>query len=195
MDVVLDFPKPIQPVRQVRSTVLLGSVQSIRDGGYFDAYVAALTPAHRESLLGVIAGMWMSIDVARAHYAACDALALPLESQLQLGRATFERTKGTLLGTTVRMAQHAGATPWTIFPFFQRIWLRGYDGGGVRILKVGPKEAQVELVANELLEFPYHRNALRGLVTVIVGMFCQRAYMSERPPRRASEITYRAQWV
>ena len=195
MDLVLDFPSPIAPVRHVRSTVMLGSVQSIRDAGHYDAYLAALDPAQRNPLLDAVVGMWMPLEVARAHYAACDALRLSPESQAELGRATFEKTKGTLLGTSVRMAQNVGVTPWTVLPFFQRFWLRGYDGGGVRIATTGPKEALVDLVESELLASTYHRNALRGLVGVIIAMFCQKVYITERPPRRASTIHFRVQWV
>jgi hypothetical protein len=195
-DVILPFPSPIVPARHARSTVLLGSIASIRDLGRYDEYASLLPPSTREVLLGAVAGAWIPIDIALSHYRACEALNLAPEQQVANGRQTFDKTRGTLMGTLVRMAKAGGMTPWTVYPHFQRFWLRGYDGGGIRVTRIGPKEARLELVAFPLNDSRYYRHALRGLVMAITELFCTKSYMIEKTTGRApGTVSYRLQWA
>jgi hypothetical protein len=195
-EVVLALPQPIPPLRHVRSTLLLGSVASLKDAGYFDGYVAVASGYAREAITSSVAGMWIPIDVALAHYRACDSLGISAESAAQLGHGTFTRTKGLLLGTAIGLAKGAGVNPWTLVPYFQRFWNRGYDGGGAHAIKKGPKDLHIGLVDCPLLESKYYRAALRGLVAGVIELVCTKAYVHERPvaqPRSA--ILFRVQWV
>jgi hypothetical protein len=190
------MPSPIVPARHARSTILLGSIASVRAAGRYDEYAARLAATDRELLVGAVAGSWIPIDVAFSHYQACDALGFPVDQQVANGRATFDKTRGTLLGTLVRMAKAGGMTPWSVFPRCQRYWERGYDGGGVRVTKVGPKEARLDLVAFRLADSPYFRNALRGLVTGLTELFSTKAYVTERPGAHvAGSTSLRLQWA
>lgn len=196
VEVVLPFPAFLAPVRSCRSTVILGSMAALREAGHFDAYQAALPPELRETLVFTVAGVWLPVEAARAHYRACDSLALSSDTQAELGQATLARTKGALLGTALRVAKDAGVTPWSVLPHFQRFWLRGYDGGAIRVTRLGPKEAQLEVTECVLLESRYYRNALRGHTRGILDVLCRKAYLHERPSSGpSSSATYRAQWV
>jgi hypothetical protein len=140
--------------------------------------------------------MWIPVDVALAHYEACEALDLPVEQQVANGRATFDKTRGIFLGTMLSMARESGVTPWTVCPYFQRFWERGYDGGGLSVTKLGPKEARMDVVQVRLTECRYYRNALRGLTTAVFELFCQKAYVTERPGLRApASMSFRVQWA
>jgi hypothetical protein len=195
-ETVLAFPTPLAPVRHVRSTILLGSIEGVRESGRFDDYVGGLTKGHRELLLNLVAGSWVPIDLALAHYASCDALGLPVDAQFANGRKTFDRTRATLLGTMIRMARESGVTPWTVFPYYNRFWERGCDGGAMSVTKLGPKDARLELVQCRLVESRYYKNAFRGLATGVLEFFCQKGYVTEiagkRPPGAA---TFRMQWA
>jgi hypothetical protein len=195
-ETILAFPNPIVPVRHARSTVVLGSIASIRESGRFERYAASLAPEHRDELLQAVAGTWIRVEVARSHYRACDSLGLSPEQEVDLGRAIFKRTSDTIFGTVVRLAKGAGATPWTFLPQMQRFWERGYDGGGLCVRKLGPKEARVELVQCSIVESRYFRNAVRGLVGCILQLFCTRVYMQELPAGRSpGSLVVRAQWA
>ncbi|MGO8998431.1 MAG: hypothetical protein ACLQVI_34355 [Polyangiaceae bacterium] len=195
-ETIVPFPSPVVPARHARSTILLGSMASIRELGRFDEYTAHLPHVHRETLLSAIAGTWMPIEVALAHYEACEALGLPVERQVANGRVTFDKTRGTLMGTMVRMARESGVTPWTVCPYFQRFWERGYDGGGLSVTKLGPKEARMDVVQVQLNECRYYRHAVRGLATAVFELFCQKAYVAEsRGPRAPASVSFRIQWV
>jgi hypothetical protein len=194
-EVILPFPARIEPVRAIRSTVIVGSYAVLKERGLFDKYAAALPPESRELLVNIVVGAWIPIDLGLVHYAACDAMALPPDTIAQMGRGTFDRIRGTLLGTTVRMAREAGVTPWTVLPHLQRFWDRAYQGGGLRITKLGPKEARGEVVQARLCDSVYFRHALRGLLVGVLELFCQKAYISILPVQDSASITYKMQWA
>jgi hypothetical protein len=195
-EVILDLPHPVLPMAHVRSTLLLGSIMSLREAGYADAYFAIAPRELREAAETAVAGMWLPIEIGLAHYRTCDALDMSIDSAMLLGRSTFTRTKGVLLGTAISLARGVGVTPWTLVPHFQRFWMRGYDGGGVRVVKRGPKELTIELVQCPPLASRYYRAALRGLAAGLLELVCTRAYVHEVALRHGdTAILLRVQWA
>lgn len=195
-EVILALPERFEVIANVRSTLLIASVASITAAGYADAYFAALPTQFHATLRDAVAGVWMPVEVAMAHYSACSAIGLPREALARIGRTVGEKTQGTLLGTAVRMAREAGVTPWTVLPQFQRFWNRAYDGGGIAVYKLGPKEARLEVYKAPPLDTTYYRTALGGLAAGVIELFCTRAYVHERPGARApASAVFRAQWV
>ena len=195
-EVLLAFPADVGPVRHVRSTLLLGSLAALEEAGHIDAWSAVIAPDAREQLQHAVAGVWLDVDLALTHYRACERLALSSETQAELGAATFGRLRGTLLGTMLRMAQGSGATPWTVLPHLQRFWNRAYDGGGIRVVRLGPKDAQLDLIECAFADTRYYRNALRGLVRGVLELFSRKAYVHERVGRRAAgALSLHGQWV
>ena len=195
-EIVLAFPAPILPTRHIRSTLIQGGLASIKALGAYDAYVATVAPAVREEIEGSVAGMWIPVETAVAHYLACDKLGLSADSAAQRGRVTFERTKGLLLGTAIGLARSAGVTPLSFAPYLQRFWLQGIDGGAVQAVKVGPKEMRLDVVACPLLRSHYFRAALRGLTGGLFELVSQKVYVQEvggGGPETA--IALRVQWV
>jgi hypothetical protein len=193
--VLLPFPARIEPVRELRTTVIVSSIQVLRTTGHFDEYAANLPPDARELLIHAVAGAWIPIELGLVHYAALDALNLPPDEVTANGRAVFDRTRGTLLGTMVRMAREVGASPWTVLPHVQRFWDRAYKGGAVQISKTGPKEARAEAVQARMCDSPYYRHALRGLLLGTIELFAQKAYVQMVADRRPAGVAYRVQWV
>jgi hypothetical protein len=194
-ELLLPFPANAAPVRHARSTILLGSIAGLRKAGHLEAYSSALSSAHREVLLQAVAGTWIPIDAALAHYRACAALGLTADAEVELGTSTFAQA-GSIFGTIMRLGKGAGVTPWSILPQFQRFWDRGYDGGGLRVLRLGPKEARMDLIQCPLADIRYYRNACRGLVVTILQLFCQRLYAQEIPSMRSQgSMALRAQWA
>ncbi len=174
----------------------MGGLASIEAAGLLDAYTAVSPPDVRTAIQSAIAGMWIPVDIAVAHYLACDRMGVSSDTAAKLGRSTFARTKGLLLGTAVAVARGAGVTPWSLLQHGQRFWLRGNDGGGVRVLKVGPKEARVDIVGSPLWESRYFRAAYRGLVAALVQLVAQAAFAHEIPGGTSNtSIAVRVQWV
>jgi hypothetical protein len=83
-----------------------------------------------------------------------------------------------------------------VLPQFQRFLDRGYDGGGIRVMRLGPKDARLDLVQCAIAESPYFRYALRGVVAAVLQMFCGRVYVQEHQGARApASMSLRAQWA
>jgi hypothetical protein len=195
--VILPFARRVEPIRKVRSTVLVGAMTSLREAGHFERYAAALVPEHRDTLLRLVTGTWLPIEVALAHYRSCDALGLSDEEQAALGSATFARVRGSVLGTVLRLGHAAGVTPWAVLPHLQRFWNRAYDGGGIQVTRHGPKDCVVDVIrCGGLLETRQFRNSLRATLGGVLQIFGWNAYVVElRRPRTEEGISLRAQWA
>jgi len=195
-ETILALPAKIEPLRHVRSTIIIASVANVRNTGRFDEYAKRVPAEYHSALFESVAGMWLPVRAAAAHYMACEALGVPVNEQLSMGRATVDRVGATIAGTAVRLAKQAGVTPLHLFPHLQRFWLRGYDGGALAVYRVGPKEARLELVQFPLCEIPFYRRALTGWTTGLTGLFCSKLYMKElRAPSGLHSMALRAQWV
>jgi hypothetical protein len=182
--------------KHIRSTVLISSRTALQGTPHYEAYERQLPPAARDALRDTIAGVWLPLDLAIAHYSACETLGFPPADQVAMGRKTGERVNGTLLGTIARLAHSAGVTPWTLIEQLSRFWRRGFDGADVTFEKLGPKEARVSLVDLPLLQISYFRNGLAGTCEAQLMPFCARAFVRvERYRPGQSVATYRYQWA
>jgi hypothetical protein len=196
-EVILPLPPAFGPLKGIRSTLLISSYAAVRESGRGDAYLAVLAQSYRKTIVEAVAGTWIPIEVAVAHYDACNSVGFTTEEQVKIGRQIGERMHGTLLGTVVRMAKEAGVTPWTVIPQFQRFWNRAYDGGGIYAVKVGPKEVLISVQKAVIADCAYWRSALCGTTMGVLDLFCRKSYMTERTAkgRVSGSATFRIQWV
>jgi hypothetical protein len=195
-ETVLAFPNRIAPLANVRSTILVASINNIKRADYVEPYTRALPEKHRQTLFELIAGTWTPVEAAMAHYSACDTLGLSEHTATEFGEQTVDRIGQSMVGTGIRMAKQAGVTPWTFCPHVQRFWARGYDGGGIAVYKLGPKEARFDLVQFSLCESPFYRSALAGWLGALLRLFSRTLYLHQTsPPDGPHSASYRAQWV
>jgi hypothetical protein len=196
-EVMLPFPGPreaIRPATGYRSTWLVSSLQTLRERGHFEDY-RRLLAAHHDTILSALAGSWLPMEVAKAHYDACNRLGLGAEEQVTMGMNVGNRAQGTVLSSAVMAARGAGVTPWTIVPQFDRLYRRGVNGGAAAVFKLGPKEARAEFVGCELFDIDYFRHAFRGVLLNVGAMFCEKQYIHDMPRRRRGEAIFKLQWV
>jgi hypothetical protein len=172
----------------------VSSLQTLRERGHFESYRRALV-SHHDAILSALAGSWLPMAVARAHYDACERLGLDLHEQVAIGEAVGMRSQGTLLSTAAKAARGAGVTPWTIVPQFDRLYRRGANGGAAAVFKLGPKEVRAEFVGCELFDVPYFRRAFRGVLQNVGALFCEKIYIHDVAGRRRGEALYRLQWA
>ena len=186
-----------RPLRALRSTVVVSGIAVFRARGIFDAYSANLAPGAREALLSTVAGTWLPVDLADAHFAAVDALHLGTEQNFDIGATSARRFGETLWGTALKMVRATGAIdPWRIFGPYDRLWNRSFDGGGVVVTRAGPKEAFVEIRAIPFSRYAYFRDALRGTHQSLLSLFAHALYVREVPRRTTHEgFTMRISWV
>jgi hypothetical protein len=183
-------------VRQVRSTLLASSVSAVRARGRYEEYVGFLDPKYKDAVLSTVAGVWLPLEVAMAHYDACDKLGYAANEQAEMGRVVSDKVHGTFLGMMVRLAAGTGLSPWTALAQSERLRHRLFVGGGVAVYKLAEKEARAEVVGLPLLASPYFRNAMRGIFQGGCELFCKRAYVHEVPKTGTpSTITLKISWA
>jgi hypothetical protein len=164
----------------VRSTLVTLSLDAVRTRGRLADYERRLTARYREAIFSSIAGVWLPLDVAQAHYAAVDALGFTSTEAMTIGQAVGDRINGTLLGTMVKLAAGAGVTPWFALGYSGKLYERIFHGGGgVSIVRLGPKEARAEVVGVPLLGVGYFRAAMRGMFKAACELVSRRTYVTE----------------
>jgi hypothetical protein len=180
----------------VKSTLLIASVAALKESGYFAAYYDRLDARYEAEVLDSVAGAWVSLNAALAHYRACDALALTSAEQMTVGRRTGNGLQRHLTHIAGMVSRNAGVAPWWWLEHFNRFWARTFDGGGIAVTKLGPKEAEVRYAGCALLESSYFRSALRGVATGLLASVTHRSFMSELPACAGHhEVRYRFSWV
>lgn len=163
-EVLIALPSSVSRVTAIRSTLIQSSLDTLRRRNYFPRYLELVNPVHKRTLLETLAPEWLPLEVASAHYAACEALGLSHEELLAIGEDVGERIQGTFIGTLVRRARTVGLTPWVPLGQFQRLWERLINGGAVGLTRTGPKDCTVEFRLLDLCQFDYFRAAFCGVV-------------------------------
>jgi hypothetical protein len=200
-ETILAFPAPLESIgmaKELRSTLVASSIESLRRRSLMDRYREVVAPEHKEAILSTVAGLWLPMEVGMAHYTAVDRLGFTVEEQAGIGAEVSHKIHDTFLGVVMKMATNAGVTPWTLLPKGNQLFGRIFrGGGGTRIVKLGPKEARAEIVGIPILAVPYFRNAIRGLYQAAISVFCTRCYVHEvvrfsSPP---TSTALRLSWV
>lgn len=169
-ELILDYPKPLEPVTALRSTLLTSSLSSLRERGLFERYDALQTSPHRDKILNTVAGEWLPLEVGLAHYRACDALGLSESEQFAIGKDVSRRIHETFLNLVVKAARGVGMTPWLLLPRGNTMNSRLCIGGGIRIWKLAEKSVRVELAQMPHLTIAYVRNGLVGLYAAAIEL-------------------------
>ena len=179
----MPFPAPRERLgvaTDVRSTLLTSSLLVVRERHLLDRYTALVPREHRDAILSTIAGVWLPMAVGMAHYRAMDALGFSPSEQVTIGTEVGDRVHGTFLGTMVKMAASAGATPWSALPQVSKLYGRVFrGGGGAAIFKLGPKEARAELAGVPLASIAYWRAGTRGMFQAGCELFSRKTYVTE----------------
>jgi hypothetical protein len=186
----------VRPVTRVRSTLLSASLQSVRDMGWEKRYFAALPAARHDEMRTLIAGMWMPLELAVAHYTACDGMDLRSDEVMEVGKAVSLRTQKTFVGTLGSIAAGAGATPWHLYKNGHRIWGRIFDGGDNIAYRLGPKDIEIIALGCPLLLIRYFRVSFCAYYAALAGLVAKSVHWRELPERRGEpSIAMRVSWV
>lgn len=198
-EVILALPPSrhrIAMATRVRSTWIASSLQALRERGLYERYAASLNPVFVETITTCVAGVWLPIGAAIAHYEACDRLDLSAREQIAMGTQVMRHTHKNVLAMAIRLATRAGESPWSIFAQSQRLWDRVWDGGAIGVTKTAPREVRMELVGWPCARFGYCRVSMRGVVVGITELFCQEAHVNEIPSLRSStSFAIRVSWT
>jgi hypothetical protein len=194
---VSPFPGPrgsVPLVTQFRSTWIVTSLASLRCHGHFDRY-RALLRQHEDEILSCVAGTWLPIAVARAHYETCDGLDLSNDELAAMARGDGGAVRRAWYAGLIANMDRAAVTRWTVLSQLQRLWSRGAVGGAVAVFRLGPREARVEYVACELFDIPHFYRATRAVLVVLGEHLDPGVTVHALPQPAPGEAAYRMQWT
>lgn len=185
-------------VTHVRGIVLANSVANLKQWGVFEAYTERLPARHRDLLSSVVASSWVSIEDVYAHYAVVDRLELPDSEVVAAAERLAARVAETFFGLTLRASRATGFDP---FEFgarrSDRLWDRMFQGGGCRVVRLGPKEVLSEQTGHDLFAHRAYRLGYLAYSRVLAELFCKRAYLKQCGPYNEGTMRFAVQysWV
>ncbi len=188
------MPKGWRPVTAVRSTIVCASLLALTDEGLKGAYLEKLPSEHHAAICALTAGQWMPMSLAIEHYRACEQLAVDDEAIERMFRGADGRLRGTIVSTLASLTGALGLTPWLPLRHYARTWERLFQGGAVRVLRLGPQVAQVEARGLPLLRIPYFAKGIRLLHLLAYERFCAQAAVDNYPGPDAESLLYRVRW-
>jgi hypothetical protein len=161
--------------------LLVSSRQQVRALGWLDRYEALLASDMRDQLARVTSSSWSAVELAKAHFAAIDGLAISDADVLSMTSSVAEKIHGVFLSTVSRAIRASGLTPWSIVPACAKIWPRFFQGGAIGVYKEGSKDARVVVTGNPLVAYRYHRIGWGAhLATTVRKVVAPRVYTRVR---------------
>jgi hypothetical protein len=198
--VLVPFPESMATTptaTHCRTTVLIASLQALKRHKWFDVYKRAIDPQVLDVIETTVAGSWLPLDIAAAHYTTCDSLGISVHETLEIGGEVIMRLQQTLLGTLVRVARSTGAvTPLTVLTRFNQLHARSWIGSGGRVMELGKKDVRLDVAGLSLVHIPYFRASYRGFLRAGARFFAERAVVTEVPEQAGKDgISFRFTWV
>lgn len=165
----------------VRGFVFTSGSKWLADRGLLERHRALLPRAVQERVAAYTASEWVPLEDALALYAACDALRLSTEEQLDLGRSVSRANNGLVMTTIAKLAGGMGVSPWVALRNIDRVWQRNNRGGAVAVYKLGERAARLEFWQVPLAVSPFFVTSMRGAVAVGLEGFSKRVAVTEAP--------------
>ncbi|HEX5656118.1 MAG TPA: hypothetical protein VFX59_02940 [Polyangiales bacterium] len=160
-------------VRGVRGSLIVSSLATLRDLSLFDRYQRVIDPEVLAPLQFAIASTWLPVELAMAHYAACDALKLTEVQMKDIGEHVSEKLVSTFWGAALREARKAGAAvPYDIaLKQYGSMWDRIFQGGSSTVEELGHKDARIHARGLPMVRYRYFQVAYVGLIRGAAMMF------------------------
>jgi hypothetical protein len=159
-EILVPYDLTAGPVTAVRNVVIQASLGQLRSNGHYERYTTLIDNTTLEQLVAMsLAPGWIPIELALAHYEACDNLMLTREQFAVMGQAVGERVHETVLVSSAKKARAPDYNAWDAEGPLQRMWPRLFQGGSVQTVKVGPKAKLMEERGFRLNKYHYYRQA------------------------------------
>jgi hypothetical protein len=190
-------PDRVAPATHVRGTVLVASYELVLEDHRTQAYAQALDSEFRDVLPPQTALSWMPMNVSVAHYRAMNAAFPDPAQQVRNGVRSSERVQNAHIRTIIRGLRATGQlSPETLLKRAPSFFGRFVSGGGVQVIKTGPKDARVEFYGIPLLAVPYVRYGWQGMFESALGLLAYRCYVKQDPRfRRGEHMALLCSWV
>jgi hypothetical protein len=185
------------PVTAVRNVLLQTSLNELQENGHYERYVQLIAPEKLEQLQTFLAPGWVPIEIADAHYAACNGLDLSSAQSGRLGARIGNRLQQTLFVSNAKGARDPDFDLWKVTPGLYRMWARLYQGGSVQLTRLGEHETLIGQLGFTLNRYEYYRQAqMRAIAAAYasVGTRITR-FDIERYDPETHEIEFHMAWL
>jgi hypothetical protein len=151
-------------VTQVRGSLIVSSLATLRELSLLDRYLAQLPASHHDAILYALASSWLPIELAEVHYGACDALKLSDEELEAIGRHVSTRIVSTFLGSLMRTARLFTQDIEIPLRQYPRLWDRLLIGGSCSVTLVSAQMARIDSRGLPMFRYRYFKIAYAGLI-------------------------------
>lgn len=194
-EVIIPHDAVVRPITAVRNSVVQGSLAMLRHLGLYERYVEHIDPAILQEISTNLGPHWMPVEVAHAHYRACDDMALSTEELEKMGQVAGQLARKTSI-VVATPEQNASFDLWDNAGRMQRVWKRLYQGGSVQVVKLGPATGLLEFRQFALQQYYYYRHAclaaLRGAHEAL-GLEIEASRIVRYDPK-THDVTMRLDW-
>lgn len=195
--VLLRVPRhEVPPVTKVRGQWIAASLRAIRERGLTDKYLSKLPPEHHVAIKTTPASQWLLAHVVVAHYAALDALELPAEGIQNIGSSVVIHGHGKAIEVAIKVIPLQVLNVFSVLAHANVLWDRMFEGGAPAVMRLGPKEARVDIVGLPFAHLRYPRIGIRGVLTGIMHLLVKTAYVNDVTAFSMSNtLSFRVSWV
>ncbi len=181
-------------VLQIRGSLIVSSLQTLRELNLFDRYLQQLPRERQNEVLFVLASTWVPVELAMVHYGACDALHLGEDELDTIGKHVSNRIMTTFVGTLVRTTRTVAAPGQVPLKQYPRLWDRLMVGGSCRVFATGMKDARIESLGVPMFRYRYFRIGYMALVRGAGLLFRSAVYTKQRSASDDA-LTIDVSWV
>jgi hypothetical protein len=198
-EAIVSLPVPrneVPPVRHVRGQWIASSLRAVRERGLMDSYLSKLPPEHHLAIRSTPVHEWLPANVVVAHYAALDALYLPIDDILSIGSTVVIHSHGKAIQVVLRLIPTSVFNVFSVLAKVDRLWNRAFDGGAPAVFRLGPKEARIDVVGLPFSHLRYPRLAIRGVITGVMRLLVKTVYVNDvTPSANGNVLSYSISWV
>lgn len=182
-------------VDAVRAFVFLSGFKWMEKNGVSEQFLALLPPKLRALMPTLTTSQWVPIAESLEVYAACDALGLSMDRQIELGRFVSHANNGVVVNTVSRLIGKLGGTPWIALGHADKVWQRSNRGGAIAVYKVAEKIARLEFWQCPLARSPFFVTSMRGALAIGAEPFAGKVVISEIPEMTTQDgFALRVMW-
>jgi hypothetical protein len=156
-EILIPHTPTVVPLAAVRNVFIQSSLVGLKANGYYDRYVQLIDPAVLSELLSSLAPGWIPVELATAHYEACEGLVLSPQQLTEIGGQVGDRLAESALVSAAKRVREADFDMWDVMLSLHRMWGRLYQGCSVQVVKLGPREKVIETRGLSLFRFHYYR--------------------------------------
>lgn len=195
-EIIIPHAADARPVTAIKHVALTMSLTQLQESGYYERYVQLIDPEVLKQLHSGLAMAWTPVELALAHYQACENMMLTNEQLAALGKGVGTRISETSLVVSSKASREGGADLWKELDSVHRMWARLNQGGSAQVTKLGPNEMLLELRGFKLPRFRYYRQAqgtfiCSAFAAAGVRMTSARLVRYSEP---RDEVSYRFSW-